>query len=194
MVDFPRRIDPFEHVKIQKTKPSTEEEKKKEPLVPKLVSKKMFLYMTLLKIVSNLLSKFTSKQTKNIKRTPLHKELLTIKSSLQALKDKNLCQDGEFLNFFAYIWMKFFKDQDLYNIRNEEITSLINQLVEEIHSYPKNSEFSLAYYVTEFAGYKWVPFPYMDILQNLYLENKKEPEFSHLNKWIGIINELLRKV
>ncbi len=194
MVDFPRRIDPFEHVKIQKTKPYTEEEKKKLPLIPKPVSKKIFLYMALLKIVSNLLSKFSSKNDKNIKRTPLHKDLLTIKSALQALKDKNLCQDSEFLNFFAFIWMKFFKDQDQYSLKNAEINSLINQLVEEIHTYPRNSEFSLAYYITEFAGYKWVPFPYMDILQNLHLENENEPEISHLNKWIGIINELLRKV
>jgi len=194
MIDFPRPVDPFEHVKIQKTKPYTEEEKKKEPLVPKLVSKKLFLYMAFLKIVSNLLSKFISNKPKNIIRTPLHKELLTIKSSLQALKDENLCQDGEFINFFAYIWMKFFKDQDLYQLKNDQINSLLNQLVEEINSYPKNAEFSLAYYVTEFAGYKWVPFPYMDILQNLHLENKKDPQNSHLSKWIDIINKLLRKV
>lgn len=141
-----------------------------------------------------MLSKFTSKDAKNIKRTPLHKELLTIKSSLQALRDKNLCQDSEYLNFFAYIWMKFMRDQDLYNLNNQEIINLINKLIEEIHLYPKNAEFSLAYYISEFAGYKWVPFPYMEILQNLHFENLKDPQNSHLNKWIGIINELLRKV
>jgi len=192
MVDFPSPIDPYEHVKVQKIKETIEEKEKKEPIIPKGVSKKLFLYFTFLKIVSNFLSPFRKKSIKSIDGTPLHKEILTIRSSLNSLKEKNLCQDLEFLNYFAFIWLKFLKDYDYYVLKNAEATKLIQKLVDEINIYPKNSEFSLGYYISEFAGYQWIPFPYMEMLQNLHLENTEDPENSHLSKWIEIIDKLLR--
>jgi len=79
MVDFPSPIDPFEHVKIPEVKSTEEERERKKPLVPIPVSKKIFVYLSFLKILSNLLNSFSKKNAKNIERTPLHKEILTIK-------------------------------------------------------------------------------------------------------------------
>ncbi|NGX63754.1 MAG: hypothetical protein KR126chlam6_01168 [Candidatus Anoxychlamydiales bacterium] len=192
MVDFPSPIDPFEHVRIAKVKETIEEKEKREPIIPKGVSKKLFIYFTFLKIVSNILAPFRQKTIKSIDGTPLHKEIVTIKSSLNSLKEKNLCQDLEFLNYFAFVWLKFLKDYDYYVLKNAEATKLIQKLVDEINLYPKNAEFSLGYYISEFAGYKWIPFPYMEMLQNLHIENTKDPENSHLTKWIEIIDKLLK--
>ncbi|KKL49597.1 hypothetical protein LCGC14_2313930, partial [marine sediment metagenome] len=77
MVDFPKPVDPFEHVRIPEIKTSTEEEKNKKPLVQKPVSKKLFVYLSFLKILSNLLNTFTKKTAKDLDGTPLHKEILT---------------------------------------------------------------------------------------------------------------------
>ena len=143
MVDFPSPIDPFEHVRVQKIKETIEEKEKREPIIPKGVSKKLFIYFTFLKIVSNILAPFRQKTIKSIDGTPLHKEIVTIRSSLNSLKEKNLCQDMEFLNYFAFIWLKFLKDYDYYVLKNAEATKLIQKLVDEINIYPKNAEFSL---------------------------------------------------
>ncbi len=194
MIDFPKPIDPFEHVKIAKVKSAPEKEKNKKPLVQKPVSKKLFVYFSFLKILSHLLNVFTKKIPKDLKGTPLHKEILTIKKSLMSLQEKNLCQDPDFLNYFAFIWMKFFKDYDYYVLRNEKATNLIKELIDEINEYPKHAEFTLGYYISEFAGYSWVPFPYMEMLQNLHLEDKKDPIHSHLSRWICIIDELLKLI
>ncbi|NGX33904.1 MAG: hypothetical protein K1060chlam1_00246 [Candidatus Anoxychlamydiales bacterium] len=194
MIDFPKPIDPFEHVKIPEVKTATEHEKNKKPLVQKPVSKKLFVYFSFLKILSNLLSKFTKKTPKDLDGTPLHKEILTIKKSLKSLKDTNLCQDSEFLNYFAFVWMKFLRDYDFYVLKNEKATKLIKKIIDEVNEYPKNAEFTLGYYISEFAGYQWVPFPYMEMLQNLHLEDKKDSVNSHLSHWISIIDELLELI
>ncbi|NGX32738.1 MAG: hypothetical protein K1060chlam4_00788, partial [Candidatus Anoxychlamydiales bacterium] len=93
-----------------------------------------------------------------------------------------------------FVWMKFLKDYDYYVLKNEKATNLIKKIIDEINEYPKNSEFTLGYYISEFAGYSWVPFPYMEMLQNLHLEDKKDPINSHLSHWISIIDELLKLI
>ncbi len=196
MIDYTNPIDPFEHVKIQKIEEiGKDEEKEKKALTQKPVTKKLFVYLTLLKIFSNSLKIFkNTKKPKEIDQTPIHQEIQTIKSSLEALKEKDLCQNTEFMNFFAFIWMKFLKDYDDYTLKSTEITSLIKKLISEINLYPKDTDFTLGYYISEFAGYKWIPFPYMEILQNLYLEYIKDPEKSHLKAWVDILDEILAKV
>lgn len=194
MIDFPNPIDPFEHVKVPEVKTATEQEEHKKPLVQKPVSKKLFIYLSFLKILSNLVNSLTKRKPKDLDGTPLHKEIVTIKASLTSLKEKNLCQDSEFLNYFAYIWMKFLKDYEYYVLKNEKATSLIKKIIDEINEYPKNAEFTLGYYISEFAGYTWVPFPYMEMLQNLHLEYQKDLLNSHLSKWISLIDQLLELI
>lgn len=195
MIDYTNPIDPFEHVKVQKTEAIGQDEEAKTPLVQKPVIKKMFLYLALLKILSNLLKIFRSPQKpKELDQTPIHQEIQSLKSSLDALKEDDLCQNTQFMNFFAFIWMKLLKDYPNYFFKNAEITSLINKLIQETNSYPKNSDFTLGYYISEFAGYKWIPFPYMEILRNLHLEHKKDPENSHLTLWTDLLDKILSKV
>ena len=56
MVEFPHSKDPFEHLKVPKIESSTDADKdteKKSKFIPQPVSKKLFLYLALLKILSN---------------------------------------------------------------------------------------------------------------------------------------------
>lgn len=195
MVDFTNPIEPIEHVKIEKPKQiGDEEEEEKKILEKKPVTKKLFLYLTFLKILSNSLKIFKNAKPKDFHQTPIHQEIQTIKNSLESLKEKDLCQDSEFMNFFAFIWMKFLKDHEDYILKSAEITTLIKKLISEINSYPKDTDFTLGYYISEFAGYKWIPVPYMEILRNLHLEYKKDPEKSHLKAWTTLLDQMLGKV
>ena len=113
---------------------------------------------------------------------------------MEALKEKDLCQNTEFMNFFAFLWMKFLKDNEDYILKSDKITILIKKLISQINAYPKNTEFTLGYYISEFAGYKWIPFPYMEILRALHQEHIKDPENSHLKTWVDILDEILAMV
>jgi hypothetical protein len=196
MIDFTNPIDPLDHVKIERIKPiGSEEENEKKELAQKPVTKKLFLYLTFLKILSNSIKFFKNpKKPKEITETPLQQELQKIKSSLEALKENDLCQDTQFMNLFAFTWMKFLKDLEDYTLSNPAIASLIKKLISEINDYPKGSDFSLGYYISEFAGYKWIPFPYMEILRNLHLEYKKKPQNSNLQAWTDLLDEMLSKI
>lgn len=196
MVDYLNPIDPFEPVKIEKIESigSEEEEEERKKLEQKPVTKKLFLYLTILKFITNSLKLFKNHAPKELTQTPIQKEIQTIKASLEALKEKDLSRDTEFMNFFAFIWMKFLKDYSDYNLKNLEISSLIKKIISEINSYPQNTDFTLGYYISEFAGYKWIPFPYMEILKNLHDQHLQNHETSTLTKWTNIIEELLSKI
>ena len=187
-------IDPSSRIKpVEKIRP--EERKKDQKPIP--VSKKLFLYLAVLQKLQQAIRLFSNTKNKEkveIKETPLHKELQTIKSSLESLQAKNLSNDPEFLNYFAFIWLKFLKDFNLFLLKDEKITEIITTFMHEINTFPKDAEFTLGFYLSEFAGYKWIPFPYIDILNNLHIEDQKEKENSHLSKWINTLNELLQKI
>lgn len=187
-------IDPYEHVRIEKIGDNpTELDKKK--LEPQKTDKKLFLYLAFLDVLISAFRKisFTPRE-KEIENTPIKKELTTIKASLEALKTKNLSQDSEFLNYFAFIWLKFLKDFNYFLIKDKDTENKLRALISDLHDYPEGSEFSLGYYLSEIAGYKWIPFPYMEILMNLHKEYQEKHENSHLQKWINSFDEIIKSI
>ena len=185
-------INPIDKVRIESVKDKPEEQKQK--LEALRVEKKLFLYLAFLNVLKNTFKAFNyNPEAKEGNLSPLKKELQTIKASFEALKVKDLSQDTNFLNYLAFTWLKFFKDFDFYPIKEKEITTLIKNFINEINSFPKENEFSLGYYLSEFAGYKWIPFPYMEILQNLHFEYQKNKENSQLEKWVNILQEAIDK-
>jgi len=194
MVDTSNPIDPYGHLKVEKIEEVTSADEKEKKLNPKSVDKKKFIYLTFLNFFLNTLNLFNKKKYSKIEDTPIFKELQTIKSSLESLKEKDLSKEADFLNFFAYLWLKLFNDYKNYHITNEKTISDIKELIKNIYSYPEGSEFSLGYYISELAGMKWIPFPYIELLKNLHLEYKKDPINSHLQKWIDLLNSILEKV
>ncbi|NGX56842.1 MAG: hypothetical protein K1060chlam5_01088 [Candidatus Anoxychlamydiales bacterium] len=192
MVNYPGPIDPFERKKVSgvEEKQSKEESKK---LKPKAVSKKIFLYLSFLSMVSKLLNYFTlnNNKSKYLEKTTFLKDLTALKKILENLSKKDLSQDGEFLNYFAYIWIKFLKDFENLDIENNEIKNKIKTFITSLETYPLNQEYNLGYYLSNLAGYKWVPFPYMEILKKIHFEHLKNPKNSFLNKRIKELNELI---
>ena len=185
-------INPIDKVRIESVKDKPEEQKQK--LEALRVEKKLFLYLAFLNVLKNTFKVFNYiPEAKEGNLSPLKKELQTIKASFEALKVKDLSQDPNFLNYLAFTWLKFFKDFDFYPIKEKEITTLIKNFINEINSFPKENEFSLGYYLSEFAGYKWIPFPYMEILQNLHFEYQKNKENSQLEKWVNLLQEAIDK-
>ncbi|MFA6118348.1 MAG: hypothetical protein WCT85_03680 [Parachlamydiales bacterium] len=195
MVDSTGPIDPFSHLKVEKIEEIAEEEKKDKFFKPQPVDKKLFLYLSFLNLLSSTLS-FVNKKKKHtpLNKTPIYQELLNIKSALESLKEKDLSQDPQFLNFFAFTWIKFFNDYKQYSISDEKINNLLKDLIQNIYSYPQDSGFTLGYYISELAGSKWVPFPYIEMLKNLYVEDKKNAQSSHLKKWIELLEDILANV
>ena len=67
-------------------------------------------------------------------------------------------------------------------------------LMQKIQHYPEYEEHTFGYYLTEYAGQKWIPFPYMEMVQKIHSEHMKNPKGSALTEWTNLIDELLSKI
>ena len=77
----------------------------------------------------------------------------------------------------------------LFAARNpsRELTSLI----QEIQAYPQGAKYSLGYYLSEYAGKAWFPFPYIELLETLHQGSLDDPKKSPLLKWLLLLERLL---
>jgi hypothetical protein len=64
--------------------------------------------------------------------------------------------------------------------------------VKELQHYPAHHEHSLGYYLTEYAGQKWLPFPYMEMLLKLHVLHKKDPQEGPLSLWSKALEEMIQ--
>jgi hypothetical protein len=67
----------------------------------------------------------------------------------------------------------------------------MRSLIDAIQHYPERQQHSLGYYLSEYAGQKWLPFPYMEMIQKIHAEHLKNPTESALAQWTHRIDRLL---
>ncbi len=93
----------------------------------------------------------------------LQEHLRSLKAILETLKFEDRSQDPPFLDQLARIWQRLLEDSRRFR-RQTDLSSSLRVFLDEFHHYPERNEFSLGYYLTEHAGQKWIPFPYMEII------------------------------
>ncbi len=182
--------DPYENIKIRSVSEKPKDEESSQQ--PKEVNKKLFKYLTLLLLFKKFFKIFSVTKTQSFENTPIFREIETLKISLQALENNDLSQESTFLNYFALTWIRLIKDFEYYPLKDKDIKAIIKKFIDEVNQYNQGKDYSLGYYLSEFAGYKWIPFPYMEMLKNLYLEYQKKQDSSQLKKWIIELDNILK--
>jgi len=114
--------------------------------------------------------------------------LAALQAALEILKTENRSEDVRFLNELSLIWSALMEDS--LSFKQKEVEEKFRLLVKKILHYPQNLPHSFGYYLTEYAGQKWVPFPYMELIQNLHREHEKNPAESALTEWTRLINDI----
>lgn len=112
--------------------------------------------------------------------------LVSLKKAFEMLKKEDLSEDIQFLNQLSKTWQSLLE----MSLKKEEVKTL----VKKIQNYPQHEKHTFGYYLTEYAGQKWVPFPYMDLIQKIHSEHHKNPEGSALTEWTQLIDQLLSKM
>lgn len=146
--------------------------------------------LAMLSLFKKINDKFFSKSAPSFDEEPLYQDLIKIKKILEALSQKDLSEEKNFLHYFSLIWIQFIKHRDS---ANKENANKVETFIKEVFNYPRNAEFSLGYYLSEFAGHKWTPLPYIEILKKLHFDYADKKENSTLEKWIRMLNQLLNK-
>lgn len=115
--------------------------------------------------------------------------LKSLRTSLEILKLEDRSQDIHFLNDLAEKWNLALEESLNYN---ETAAAVFKVFVKKILHYPENEPHTFGYYLTEHAGQKWIPFPYMELVQKIHSEHEKNPNSSVLVEWTRLLDDTTR--
>lgn len=124
----------------------------------------------------------------------LELELSAFKNVLAILTKKDVSRDPDYAQHLSQVWHQLLESANLVEFLERKKTDVLVQLktlIETFNHYPAKQEHSLGYYMTEFAGKEWLPFPFMEQLHLLYedyVSHKKESQLFH---WISSIDLIL---
>lgn len=117
--------------------------------------------------------------------------LIMFKAAIETLKIEDRSQDPGFLNKLADIWHQLLDDSFRFR-RQTPLAIKMRAFIKGLQHYPEHHEHSLGYYLTEYAGQKWLPFPYMEMLLKLHVLHKKDPQGGPLSSWSNAIEEMIQ--
>ncbi len=112
--------------------------------------------------------------------------LQEFKKLFNLLKQEDRSQDIDFSNNLSTCW-----NQILVHSRAIQSHAL-RSFIKEIQSYPKGEEHTLGYYLTEYAGQNWLPFPYIELLKTLHTTHLQTPTTSTLTRWTRELDQLIQ--
>lgn len=186
--------DPFEKYRIeeiQKDKDSKENEKKaswaEHPRLSFIAAYLLHIFKKFLEIFERTNEKSPESSTK----IDVKEHLILLKAALDTLKMQDLSQDVVFLSRLSALWHQILEDL-LHFRRTMPFAEKMRSFIKAIQEFPENQEHTLGYYLLEYAGEKWIPFPYMEILRRLWAEHQKNPVNSHLFEWGEDLDDMIR--
>lgn len=142
----------------------------------------------ILRLLKNTLNLFLSRPEPALKKRNLS-PLSNFKKFLVTLQTEDRSQDASFLNDLAKAWQSVL-EMSLEEHPNEE-KEKISMLLKKINTYPENELHTFGYYLSENTDQRWVPFPYMELIQKIHKGYENKPENCPLSEWINLIDEII---
>ncbi|HSX26552.1 MAG TPA: hypothetical protein VLE89_06060 [Chlamydiales bacterium] len=179
--------DPYENYKVE---PIEKDKSGKENPPEDLPDKKALVGAQVLLLFRKFIDFFEDLLEKGSVEKKMKDHLLLLKKALELLKTEDRSQDIPFLNHLSDLWSLLLEDS--FQFRKQTPISLkFKSLIKSIQGFPQSQEHTLGYYLIEHAGQKWLPFPFMEIVQKLHSEHQKNPTSSTLESWIKQIAQLI---
>ena len=190
--------NPFDRSDPQKFSISPVEESKKNSILIeykklKICSSKM-LYSYLFQLLHNkTLSLLNSAKKKSgLTEKALIEAIISLKKQIVTLKQKDLSKEVSFSITLSNNWHVLLRaSNELSHYKNKpSYFEALKLFIEELMNYPAKAVHSLGYYLTEYTGEPWIPFPYMDLLRSLHEDAIIYDEKSTLQKWFTQLSTL----
>lgn len=192
----PREPDPFENITVN----PIEKDKKGKEEYPNYFAEepsKSQIIAALISVFKRMLSFFKLSDSDNISLLEHHhlfEHLAAFRNQLSVLTDQDESYNLEFTQQLTQLWHNFVDDCNSVavslDVPSEKIQD-IKILITQISQYPYGADHPLVYYFDAFVGKEWIPFPFMDMLKELYEEHQRTPGSSHLSSWISLIDDIL---
>jgi len=200
MADIKPSIDPgyqpskdwlsVQHIqKLKADKEGVEELAKKNPRALLMASLCAYIRKIALFLASRPLA-----GRKSALANELELELAGLKKVLESLTKEDLSRDPDYAQLLSQGWHQLLDSVNLalfLERKKSDVHTQLKTLIETFHQYPSQQEHSLGYYMTEFAGKEWLPFPFMEQLHQLYEDHQTHKKESQLSHWISSIDLIL---
>ncbi|MBS0585662.1 MAG: hypothetical protein JSR76_05110 [Verrucomicrobia bacterium] len=180
------------HVKVS----AIEHDKQKDTIfwkhlvIPKEILIKHILYSSLEEKLGRLKKEIATKPLLN---KSLREILTHLKTLLEELTKENRSSEYRYAEKLSTNWHLLSRSILALSETNPSSSQLytLQMFVKKVQDYPKGVSHSLGYYLTEFTGEKWLPFPFMDLLNALHEEHLIKGDSSTLSSWLSSLNFLL---
>lgn len=128
--------------------------------------------------------------TKNLFNTLSH-----LKNLFETLSKEDLSQNYHFAEDLSKHWhlVLHYIEEERRHKRSPPYLDNLTRFVQTLNSYPERTDHSLGYYLTQFTGEKWLPFPFMDLLHNLHKEALLNQTKNILSTWTQDLSTLLHE-
>jgi hypothetical protein len=181
-------VDPFDPYRVEGA--SEKQNKELPPPDDKPPKNKKGIVAELLHILKKAVDYFLQEHTEiKTATTGIRSQLLLLKKYFIILQNEDRSQDVNFLNELSVVWNRI--QEESLNLEEREALPF-KLLTKKILSYPENQLHTFGYYLKEYAGQKWVPFPYMELIQKIHYEHENIPNGSALSEWVHLIDEIIK--
>ena len=179
--------DPYEKYRVQASQrdAAAKEPPPKEPNLPP--EKTPFVLASLYTLLRKVVQLFEEKTARGVPErveTEVREHLLAFRASFKTLRAEDRSQDVVFLNGLSTQW--HFLLEDLLRFRRTSpFLTAFRGFVRELQSYPPDEQHTFGYYLSEYAGQSWLPFPYLSLIHRLHQEG------TVLDGWVVQIDNLV---
>lgn len=188
--------DPYEDINAERVeREKFEKEKERERQRKKKSKLSFFLWIQMMLFFKKLTQIFMP--AKQISKAKPYEALIVhlekVKDIFEKLKTIDFSEDMQYLQYFSDSWHEFLEDASKIK-KDVSFYPFLEKFIHHVQYYPKSAEHSLGYYLGEFAGSEWVPFPFMELLKKLHQDHLTSPHSSTLKIWTEALNDLLFKI
>ncbi len=190
-----RKEEPSPYEKII-VNPIEKDRKEREPFTSLKNATRSQIYATLLSFFKKILSTFSSKekgQTLVFDLRRLIENIIAFRQQLVVLSLEDQSHNPDFTQQLSDLWHCILDDCNSLSLLPDtsEILANVKFFISQVQNFPPGADHTLGYYFTEYAGKDWIPFPFMELLQQLHEGYNASPVISVLNNWITLLNEIL---
>jgi hypothetical protein len=190
-----RKEEPSPYEKII-VNPIEKDRKEREPYTSLKGATRSQIYATLFSFFKKIFSTLSSKE----KGQPLILNLQQLIENINAFKQQlvilsleDQSHNPDYTQHLSDLWHSILEDCNSLSLSPDtsEILTKVKFFISQVQNFPLGADHTLGYYFTEYAGKDWIPFPFMELLQQLHEEYNASPVISVLNNWLSLLNEIL---
>ncbi len=184
---------PYEKIVVH---PIEKDRKERESFTSLKNATRSQIYAALLSFFKKILSSFSSKEKGQILILDLQhliEHIVIFRQQLITLSLEDQSHNPDFTQQLSDLWHLILEACHSLSFSSDssKILAKVKFFISQVQNFPPGADHTLGYYFTEYAGKDWIPFPFMELLQQLHEEYNASPVISVLNNWLALLNEIL---